>query len=403
MKCFKNKFVIITLIVLTPCLLMVLNINYGRAGTELMLNKSYKEHISGYSDSQEYYIDAPEGNLRVKVSWDSLWEMDLNLTVSKNEDFSDIIGDSDSPKNKDEFVNFKLNKEMTIYIKVEAIEGSGFYRIVVSNNAPILMNALIISACIALGVLSVVSMHIMIRKGDVEIQNLKYKIEVDKPIPSTFNYLLKQYSAISNLNILNYDQNKSFETELKHKGIGYYTTTHHSYSSSGYGHTYRSTTPYVYTIRYNSEIKFNTKDGKTIIKMKLKSPKLFKRVKTFVYTLLGGAVFIGIFFAFMPFIGGFWYIGVLIMLLFALSMGAAMPRAVFKSYKRTAEDQFQLLVKKPIIAMQLGTKEAEKALQIAPVEKKMAKIKADARFCPFCGNTVPSGAQICESCGSELD
>ncbi|MFX0073563.1 MAG: zinc ribbon domain-containing protein [Candidatus Hermodarchaeota archaeon] len=256
---------------------------------------------------------------------------------------------------------------------------------------------------IVFGVLSVVFMIMGLRKLKKEVEGAKYELETEKPVSLVYKFLLKTYSNIQNLNILNMVENKSIETELRQVGVGYYTTTHYYSGSSGSGQSYTSTQPYTYMIRYNALIQFENKNGKSLIKMNLKTGKLGVNSIIMSIMFIIMAVFMGVMFSFIPFIRYFWILPVFILISMSLFMNIIIPRSTLNNYRRTAEDQFQLLVKKPIISIQIGTDDETPALQILPVEKGEARYKKTERICPYCGKVVSELAQICENCGSEIN
>ena len=293
-----------------------------------------------------------------------------------------------------------------LYIKTEWFTSFISYNLAVNAESAIfgsnLTNMLLIILVIVLGVLSVFFMIIGLKRLKKEVEGVKHELETEKPVPMVYKFLLKTYSSIQNLNILNMVENRSIETEVRQIGVGYYTTTHYSSSSSGSGHSYTSTHPYTYEIRYNALIQLEKKNGKTLIKMNLRTGKLYLNCIITGVMFLIMAVIMGLVFSFIPFISNFWILPVLLLIFISLIMNIVFPRSVLKNYMRIAGDQFQLLVKKPIISLQIGTENEIQALQIVPVNKKDARYKKIARVCPFCGKIVSEAAQICESCGSEL-
>ncbi len=402
-----KKISLISVLVLIPFILLIFNATIVKSlGTQLNLNQPNTYiYLSSFSKTEEFYINAPEGKLYVKAYDFKYTTLIMNMSVSNDAAYSNIIDSKQNILEQDVTIEITLTSAKTLYIKTEWISGSGSFDLVVNDESsilgPQLINILLIALVVGLGCLSVLSITTGLKKLKREVEGAKYELETDKPIPMTYKFLLKTYSGIQNLNILNAVENQLIETELRQVGIGYYTTTH--YSSSGSGHSYSSTRPYTYVIRYNALIELQKRDGKTVINMKLKTGKLHLSALISTVMFLIMALVMGIIFSFIPFMGAFWVLPVLIMTGMALMMSLIMPRSIRKSYLRTAGDQFQLLIKKPVISLQMGTEDAIQALQIASIDKREAKVKATAHFCPFCGKTVPEGVQICENCGAELE
>ena len=141
--------------------------------------------------------------------------------------------------------------------------------------------------------------------------------------------------------------------------------------------------------------------------MELKPGKMYRGVmiSVIMFLIFGvamGGMFIAIGGIGVEFLQGFGFIMFIVMGLISLLMALLMPRVTVKQYKRTANDQFQLLVKKPVIALQLGTEEAKAAVQFTQVTKTEAKQQSDVNFCPYCGKGINPGAKYCEGCGSEI-
>jgi len=101
--------------------------------SELTLNQELKnEHVF---TSASYYITVPEGNIHIKVTWDAFWNMDMELSVYSDQSYSELLATSDNPGNEHEFIELYIEEEMTIYIELLAKSGSGFFSIIVHDDA----------------------------------------------------------------------------------------------------------------------------------------------------------------------------------------------------------------------------------------------------------------------------
>ncbi|MFX1572412.1 MAG: zinc ribbon domain-containing protein [Promethearchaeota archaeon] len=133
-------------------------------GTQLTLNQKLKNQHVGFIDIPRYYITVPIGNIHIKVGWDSFWGMDLKLEVFSNLNFTDRIGFSDLGDTK-ERVDLTIEEEMTIYIKVTAKSGSGYFNIHIYNDAYIARQEtkmISIIVTIVIGVLFIISAGVII-------------------------------------------------------------------------------------------------------------------------------------------------------------------------------------------------------------------------------------------------
>lgn len=100
---------------------------------ELTLNTELgNQGIGGFP--KRYYVFVPEGNIHIKVTWDDFWDMDLDLNVYSDQNYFNLIASSDNPGNEHEIIDLNIEQEMTIYIRIWANSGSGFFNIVVHDD-----------------------------------------------------------------------------------------------------------------------------------------------------------------------------------------------------------------------------------------------------------------------------
>lgn len=130
-------------------------------GSELRLNQ---EMGTAYRDTVEndYYITVPEGNIYIKVTWDTAQNMDLILSVYSDQSYSDLLARSDNPGDEDEFIELYIEEEMTIYIQLLANSGSGLFNILVYNDTYI--DPVIIIIIIVVPIIGIVTGIIVFRK-----------------------------------------------------------------------------------------------------------------------------------------------------------------------------------------------------------------------------------------------
>lgn len=72
-------------------------------GSELRLNHEMQTEYQN-TEENDYYITVPEGNIYIKVTWDSFQNMDLRLSVYSDQSYSDLLARSDNPGDEDEFI-----------------------------------------------------------------------------------------------------------------------------------------------------------------------------------------------------------------------------------------------------------------------------------------------------------
>lgn len=89
-----------------------------------------------------------------------------------------------------------------------------------------------------------------------------------------------------------------------------------------------------------------------------------------------------------------------IFLLIGPVIGIGVAFSAHKNFLRTAEDSFQLLVKKPMIQMEMESKGIE--VKVKSVQPEQINQNEDL-FYPYCGEKTPPSARICENCGEKID
>ncbi|TXT65021.1 MAG: membrane protein of unknown function [Promethearchaeota archaeon] len=372
------------------------------AAKEIGLNQEYKETLSSSHSALEYYLVVTAGDIDIKVTLPASVGLNYNLTIARNVSYTDIIY---NVSNQVGDVNKKLSFEnpTTIYIIIEHNSGIGDVAVLVSNGFLFLMEYVKIGLIILLAALTVGVTFLSIKRAKSKTREIKFEIETDKQRSKIYSKILKYCTHINNLSILNYEENKMIETELKQTGVGYYTTTHSTYSSSssGYRGSYSTTRPYTYTIRYNSIINFLEGDGKTLIKMELNPGKMFRNAFISPMIFLSMGIMMGVIFFVFDLFEDIWTLIPIFMILgIALVLGGLMPFLNLRTYKKAGEDQFNLLVRKPLIQYDIDSKELAQEIELTT--KKGAQPTATERVCTYCGKIVAKDAKVCESCGSEL-
>ncbi|MBD3194136.1 MAG: zinc-ribbon domain-containing protein [Candidatus Lokiarchaeota archaeon] len=410
----KSKYIILSIIFCTMILSLFLifdernepsNLNSNNQqihlnATSLSLNEPEDDYFSDFSNLKDYEITVPAGNIHITARPIVSTTIDINLTIASNSNFTDIIATSDKAAGQEERIDLNFNSQTKIFIRIQQISGSGSIEIMVFNDIPLLTDILTIGGIFALAALSIVITILSTRKVKNTIKEKNWQMDVDIPLSKVYNKILKYCTYISSLNVLRFEENKEIETELKQTAMGYHTTTHHSYSSSGGSRRYTTRTPYTYTIRYNSIIKFKEKDGKTNVMMHLNPGKMFMNTYIQVCIFAGTGIFISMLFNFFDLLEGLSFFVALIPLTISILMGGLLPYISKKSYQKTGEDQFNLLVKKPILQYNIDSKELANSIEYTkskPESSEFPKIS-----CKYCGAEIPKNAKICESCGSEL-
>lgn len=223
---------------------------------------------------------------------------------------------------------------------------------------------------ICISIISIVLTYVFIKKTKDKMNPTSIEKGLQVPIPQAYTFMLKQYSKINNLNILNKIENQSMSIEVRE--------LLRTSSSSG--------APTTITRRYNSEIEFINKKNKSFIRMTLD----VKRELMIIYltTLLSLPVSI-LFFIFTFF--GSYISSIFILIVFGSSI--LFTIIFFKRLNKTIDDQFQLLINKPLIQLSIKKEETE----------GMIHLKAPkAIFCKYCGKETEPDASICEHCGNSL-
>lgn len=372
------------------------------AAKEIGLNQEYKETLSSSNGALEYYVEVTAGDIDIKVSLPASVGLNYNLTVARNASYTDIIY---NVSNQVGDVNKKLSFEnpTTIYINIEHNSGIGDVAILVSNGFLFLMEYIKVGLVILLAALTVGVTFLSIRWAKSKTREIKFEIETEKERSKIYHKILKYCTHINNLSILNYEENKMIETELKQTGVGYYTTTHSTYSSSssGYRGSYSTTRPYTYTIRYNSIINFLERNGKTLIKMELRPGKMFRNAFISPMIFLSMGIMMSVIFFFFDLFEDIWTLIPIFMILgISLVLGGLIPFLNIRTYKKAGEDQFNLLVRKPLIQYDIDSKELAQEIELTT--KKGAQPTVTERICPYCGKIVANDVKVCESCGSEV-
>jgi len=123
--------------------------------TRLTLNTELgNQGIGGFP--KRYYVFVPEGNIHIKATWDDFWDMDLELNVYSDQNFFNHIASSDNPGNEHEIIDLNIEQEMTIYIRVNANSGGGFFNIVVHDDAYISPQIILTATIITIIVIVIV-------------------------------------------------------------------------------------------------------------------------------------------------------------------------------------------------------------------------------------------------------
>ncbi len=158
------------------------NLKLSQYGTELTLNTELGNQ--GALGSKKYYITVPKGNIHIKVTWDSFWDMDLTLRAYSDQNYVNLLDTSDNPGNEPEIIDLNIEQEMTIYIEVLGL--GGFYNILVHDDAyispQIILTGTIITAIV---IVIVVISGLLVYYKKIRIKEIQTFITAElKPYPA---------------------------------------------------------------------------------------------------------------------------------------------------------------------------------------------------------------------------
>lgn len=138
--------------------------------TRLTLNTELTNQGIGGISPNRYYITVPMGSIHIKVTWDSFWNMDLISEVYSDQNYVDLLATSDNPGNEHEIIDLDIEQGMTIYIRVEANSGTGFFNIIVHDDTYINPQIILITTIIIIIVVVVSGLLVYFKKRRKEIK-----------------------------------------------------------------------------------------------------------------------------------------------------------------------------------------------------------------------------------------
>lgn len=128
------------ILVLTVVLSMLFLIGTVSAQANLVANTPRtSEHL--FSGSNSYVADLEAGHWTVIVDTDSFWGLQVKITIAEDSGFSTIIAESGTEVGNFPSIDFTLNTNSTVYIRVSENsvyhDTSGFYSVGVYDDAHI--------------------------------------------------------------------------------------------------------------------------------------------------------------------------------------------------------------------------------------------------------------------------
>jgi len=146
------------------------DLKLSQLGTKLTLNTELTNQGIGGISPNRYYITVPMGSIHIKVTWDSFWNMDLISEVYSDQNYVDLLATSDNPGNEHEIIDLDIEQGMTIYIRVEANSGTGFFNIIVYDDTYINPQIILITTIIIIIVVVVSGLLVYFKKRRKEIK-----------------------------------------------------------------------------------------------------------------------------------------------------------------------------------------------------------------------------------------